>query len=107
MLDGPLPISIRFDQWFSEQVASAEGITTTEAISLMMNLMARIRTKLTLEELDAVFHEALVRVEDRLQSGNAFLDDEGNTRAVLLAEERRELGMEEIEVPDDISELEA
>lgn len=100
-------ISVEFDDWFQDQVESDRGVTTTDVVSLVMNMMARLRTKLTSEELEVLLLAALDKIEDRLQAGTAFLNHDGTHKTVLLAEERRVLGMEEIEVPDTIAELEA
>lgn len=92
-----------FEEWAFPYFDRRE-VNGADLMVVMGNLMVRSRALLTFDELHAWVHTLLVGAEKRVQAGTAFVDGDGNDVNMLLAEERRALDTETIEVPDTIPE---
>ncbi len=100
------PFAYRIEVQIAEAFTSEEQIKMADILMLIRNLMARSRAVLTFDELHAWMHKLLQDSEALLQTGQAFVDRDGNEVNMILAEERKALGDEvtSLEVPDTVPE---
>lgn len=97
-------VAEEFESWIKWRITTPPGVVVGDLMLIIWNLMLRLRTALTFDELWGEIRSGLKLVEHRLQSGQAYLDDEGNVANMWLAEEIRELGEIPDEIPDFIPE---
>lgn len=85
---------------------SEDTVTLNDLLTMLGNMIARLRLVMTLEEVHGYLHVALMSVEKNFEEGTAFMKPDGSRDLdVLTAEQKLSLGMERnapshIEAPD-------
>ena len=80
-------------------------VKATDLLMIIGGCMVRLRAVFEFDELAQAVGGALMMTEQALQTGNALRDvTTGESVNMLLAEEREELDLEAIELPDTIPE---
>jgi hypothetical protein len=99
-----MPVLRQFDLWLNDRIMSEE-INRGDLLLIMVSMFARMRHEWTFEELHMIIHIMLERVEAKMQQGTMLIDPRTmEASSMLLAEERRELGMDKLDVPDTVPE---
>ena len=93
-----------FDHWLNDRLENND-MRTMDLILMMWSLYARMRAYLTVEQSLQIAWQGIHLTEQALQAGTAMLDpDTGESVNMLLAEERRAIGLDEVEVPNTVPE---
>ena len=90
---------VQISDYFAENNVAVQDI-----LMLIRNLMARSRAALTFDQLHAWVHKLVQDAEYMLQTGIAFVTEDGDPVNMMLAEEREATGETEFGVPDTIPE---
>lgn len=77
-----------FDEWLFE--TRPNGATVYEGTLMIMSLLVRLRSAMTLPELHTGLHNMLQLVEKRLQANFDIVGSDGKQVPVILAEHWRE-----------------
>lgn len=89
-----------FDEWL-EVIAEEGDMQVEDLASMIYSMSVYLRVVLTFSELRGLFIHTITKAEEALQRGKAVLGTvPGQTLNVLLAEERRALGISELDLPD-------
>ena len=97
------PLAEEMDRWLAEKMAAGE-VKGADMVLMLLTLFVRLRAVLTVEELQSWTIQMAMTAEMRLQEGRAFHDEDGNSVNMLTAEERKELGVEALDLPDGVPE---
>lgn len=91
-----------FDEWMNV-LANDRDIKVEDFAAMMYSMTIYLRIVLDFDEVQKLYRFVLFTAEEALQTGDALISEEtGETINVLMAEERDELGVDTLEVPDTV-----
>lgn len=101
------PFAYAMEVQIAEAFTQEDKVKLVDILMLIRNLMARSRAVLTFDELHEWLHKLLQDSEYLLQTGQAFVREDGTEVNMMLAEEREALGdtaKVAFDVPDTVPE---